>query len=557
MPTPPSAGTPEQSDWDHEIRVADDAYYSDNFVQAEKHYRKSLELAERLQLGDVQRATSLASVAQALRYQKKFTDAEPLFREALAIRERVLPPNHPRTALTLEGLGACLYGQNRLDEAEGYLLRAVAIRDQLSGNDDSSCQHGKALQLLGRTYNAQGKQDKALSMYVRAFSIWLAANEKCTVIVPVMNDMAALYWSQKKLDKAEEMYRTTIPLLQKELGQEQPELVAKQRVQLARTYLAEDKFAEAEPELRKAIPVFEQAGPQGQSELLHVLNMYRMVLEKLKRPTDVERVQSQIDAINGLRTTSADPLVRWQGLMQLSFRAKSQEQQLELVKQALIEAEKLPPGKELVDTLSRLASYSVPTDQNTAEAYSRRALEVSEIAFGKESKEAADAMDQLAFLYENQGRFAEAEPLRKSCAAILEKTGPEIFFSTSLNKLGNLYLRQKKFAEAEPQYLRALQFDETHKDKTGFNISYDAEWLGRLYMDWGKYEESVPYFERALQLDAKQQGAADPSLLGKVQTLIGLMRKLNRPVEAAQYEARQREIVKHQMAINSTMPQSK
>lgn len=552
MATPRPAGMPEESDWDHEIAVADDAYNNDHFVEAEKHYRKSLEVAERLHLSDVQRATSLASVAQALRYQKKFTEAEPLFREALGIRERVLPPNHPRTALTLEGLGACLLGQNRLDEAEGYLLRAVAIRDQLTGDDGSSCQHGKVLHLLGRTYYSQGKQDKALSMYVRAFSIWLAANEKCTVIVPVMNDMAALYWSQGKLDKAEEMYRTTIPMLQKELGDEQPELVAKQRVQLARTYLAENKLAEAEPELRKAIPVLEQPGRSEQSELVSLLNIYHGLLEKLNRAADAQRVQAQIDAINGLRAESAEPLTRWRGLIALSFRASSEEQRMDLLKQALVEAEKLTPGKELADTLSRLGTHSMPTDQNAAEAYIRRAVEVSEIAFGKESKEAADAMDQLAFLYESQGRFPEAEPLRKSCAAILEKTGPEIFFANSLSKLGDMYLRQKKFAEAEPQFLRALQVDETRKDKSDFNISYDAERLGRLYLDWGNYQESALYYERALQLDAKQYGAADSRLLNNVQILIGLLRKLNRPVEAAQYEARQKEILNHRIAINST-----
>ena len=80
--------------------------------------------------------------------------------EALAIREKVLPPNHPRTALTLEGLGACLYAQNRMDEAEGYFLRALAIRDRLTGDDDYSCPHGDVLERLGRLYFRQGKQEK-------------------------------------------------------------------------------------------------------------------------------------------------------------------------------------------------------------------------------------------------------------------------------------------------------------------------------------------------------------------------------------------------------------
>ena len=372
-----------------------------------------------------------------------------------------------------------------------------------------------------------------------------------------MNDMATLYWAQGKLDKAEEMYRTTIPMLQKELGDEQPELVAKQRLQLARTYLAEDKFAEAEDELRRAIPVLEQAGQPGQSELLSVLNMYRMVLEELKRPAEIQRVQTQIDSINRLRSASVEPLVRWQALMALSFRANSEEQRLDLLNQALVEAEKLPLGKELADTLSRLGTHSMPTDENVAEGYFRRAPEVSEIAFGKESKETADKMENLAFLYEGQGKFSGAEPLRKSCVAILEKTGPENVFANSLSKLGDMYLRQKKFTEAEPQYLRALQVDETGTDKSDFNISYDAERLGRLYLDWGNYQESALYYERALQLDSKQYGAVDGRLLNNVQILTDLMRKLNQPGEVAQYETRHKEIINHQIAIHSKGSQSK
>lgn len=127
-----SAALPEEFDWDHEIAVGDDAYNDGNFVEAEQHYRESLAIAERLHLSEAQRATSLASVAQSMRYEKKFKEAEPFFREALTIREKVLPANHPRMASTLEGLGASVFAQDRLNEAEGYFLRALAIRDRLT-----------------------------------------------------------------------------------------------------------------------------------------------------------------------------------------------------------------------------------------------------------------------------------------------------------------------------------------------------------------------------------------------------------------------------------------
>ena len=158
---PKEIPAPEEFDWDHEISVGDEAYKTGQYAEAEQHYRKSLEVVERLHMSEVERATSLASVAQSLRYQKKYSEAEPLFREALAIREKVLPPHHPRTAWTLEGLGVTLAELKRPDEAEKYYLQALAIWDRAT--EDDSCHHGKVLDALGRLYYGQSKYDKGRS----------------------------------------------------------------------------------------------------------------------------------------------------------------------------------------------------------------------------------------------------------------------------------------------------------------------------------------------------------------------------------------------------------
>jgi hypothetical protein len=76
VPLPPQVTVPEQSDWDHEIAIADDTCNAGNFAEAEPHYRKSLEVVEHLHLGDVRRATRLASIALALGYQKN-GEADP------------------------------------------------------------------------------------------------------------------------------------------------------------------------------------------------------------------------------------------------------------------------------------------------------------------------------------------------------------------------------------------------------------------------------------------------------------------------------------------------
>jgi serine/threonine-protein kinase len=64
-------------------------------------------------------------------------DAEPLLREALAVRERTLPPEHPEVALSRLELGRCLValgereqGEDLLREAHRALVAAVGAEDR-------------------------------------------------------------------------------------------------------------------------------------------------------------------------------------------------------------------------------------------------------------------------------------------------------------------------------------------------------------------------------------------------------------------------------------------
>ena len=70
----------------------------------------------------------------------------------------------------------------------------------------------------------------------------------------------------------------------------------------------------------------------------------------------------------------------------------------------------------------------------------------------------ATSLNNLAGLYQAQGKYAEAEPLYQRALAIREKAlGPEHpDVANSLNNLAVLYRAQGKYAEAEPLYQRAL-----------------------------------------------------------------------------------------------------
>ena len=67
--------------------------------------------------------------------QGKYDEAEPLYREALAIDKKIYGDDHPEVATDLNNLASLLIKQLRLDEAEKPCFDALKIRQVKLGED--------------------------------------------------------------------------------------------------------------------------------------------------------------------------------------------------------------------------------------------------------------------------------------------------------------------------------------------------------------------------------------------------------------------------------------
>jgi tetratricopeptide (TPR) repeat protein len=87
---------------------------------------------------------------------------------------------------------------------------------------------------------------------------------------------------------------------------------------------------------------------------------------------------------------------------------------------------------------------------------------IREKAVGPNHPDVALALHNLAWVYEAQGRYADAEPLLRRSLAIMEKAvgrdHPTV--AIQVNSLASLYLTQGRYSEAEPLYERALAIRE-------------------------------------------------------------------------------------------------
>ena len=88
-------------------------------VEAEPLYRETLQLREKV-LGKEHpdTLTSMNNLAGLLESQGKYNAAELLYRETLQLREKVLGKEHPDTLQSINNLAVCLESQGKYDAAE-------------------------------------------------------------------------------------------------------------------------------------------------------------------------------------------------------------------------------------------------------------------------------------------------------------------------------------------------------------------------------------------------------------------------------------------------------
>ena len=200
---------------------------------AEPLYKRALARHEKFRGPDHEdTATSLNNLAELYNTQGKYDLAEPFYRRAWAIREPLYKgavadtedefffrPDHASTATALNNLAELYNTQGEYDLAEPFYKRALAIYEKVFGPDhedtDADCitlawfhdtppGTATALTNLASLCQTQEKYDLAEPLYKRALAIRqevLGPDHEDTATA--LNNLAELYKIQGKYDLAE------------------------------------------------------------------------------------------------------------------------------------------------------------------------------------------------------------------------------------------------------------------------------------------------------------------------------------------------------------------
>jgi tetratricopeptide (TPR) repeat protein len=153
--------------------------------------------------------------------------------------------------------------------------------------------------------------------------------------------------------------------------------------------------------------------------------------------------------------------------------------------------------------------YQARKDYTKADRLYQRSIAAEEKARGAESTSVAQLLGNRAGCLEAQGRYEEAEPLRKRQVAILDVPAAKDRVKAAAaahRELGRLYRKWGRDAQAEPHLVRAVDLyrSPTRRDEPAA-AGYLTD-LGRLYLDLKKPDKAESPLREALTIREKTAG---------------------------------------------------
>jgi tetratricopeptide (TPR) repeat protein len=368
-------------------------------------------------------------------------------------------------------------------ETDIYDLHPL-IRDYLGEQFKKHSQHSEIKQAFcDLSVRVAGLVEQSTSLaefnliepHLKKMIDWCEGNEDLQFAFS-LNQLAELYRKQGKYKEAEPLYRRSLFIVEKQLGEDHPD-VAVRLNNLAVLYQNQGKYNEAEPLYLRSLSIVEKQLGEEHPDVATSLNNLAFLYHNQGKYNEAESLY----------------------LRSLSIR----EKQL---------GENHPDVATSLNNLAEL--YSNQGKYDEAEPLHRRSLSIVEKQLGENHPDVANSLNNLAVLYQNQGKYNEAEPLLLRSLSILEKqlgeNHPNV--ATSLNNLAGLYKSQGKYNEAESLYRRSLSIWEKQLGENHPLVATSLNNLAELYYHQGKYNEAEPLYRRSLSIGENQLGENHPNV---------------------------------------------
>jgi len=196
--------------WQDHQKSGKSAFTQGNYAEAERSWSLALSDAENFGENDPRLVRSLLDLATLYQAQSKYSEAEPLFKRALAITETVAGHDNPRVAVILNNLGAVYHAQRQHWDAEAAYRRALAISINTYGPFHLSV--ATAFNNLAELCREQGRYLQAEPMYRYVLAVHEFLDPTSISVAAVLNNLVFLLCARGRYYEAKELLQRALTL---------------------------------------------------------------------------------------------------------------------------------------------------------------------------------------------------------------------------------------------------------------------------------------------------------------------------------------------------------
>ncbi|MBL7723271.1 MAG: CHAT domain-containing protein [Chitinophagaceae bacterium] len=411
----------------------------------------------------------------------QFSEAESLFLEAKAIREKTLSNRHPDYALTCELLGRLYFRTNRFDKAEETYLEVKKIREENPGKQ--STEYARICQSLGVLYATQRQFDKAEPYFSEENRIQGIINKKSLAYLYSSFNLGNYYLDVLKYEKAESFFLET-----KELTEE--------------LYTTSH-------------PIYATACSN-----LGIVYYHLGQFEKSEQLT----IESKELRATHLGKHNADYASSCNNLADLYVEMGQYRKAETLFLESIEIREKVLTRKhkdyaQSCNNLWRLYFYT--GEFKKAEQYLFEAIQIREQVLSKEDPDYAKSFHNLANFYAHLGQYSKAEEFCLKAKAIreitLKKDHP--MYAHTCSNLGSIYKMQSQYTKAEPLFWEAKKILEKNPGKEHPEYALICGNLGQLYLEIQQFDKAESFLKESLSILERGAGKNHPEYITSLNNL--------------------------------------
>ncbi|PYR72203.1 MAG: hypothetical protein DMF86_24290, partial [Acidobacteria bacterium] len=530
-------GVEDQAVADELIRLARLATGRRRFDEAAPLLTRALAIRQQHPAAPGPIVDALDDYADLLAVQRRFQEAEVVYRRALKMAEEQLGPDDPALASSLTGLAATLRDTDRPRDAEPLYRRALDLGTRLLGGDDPIAtpileELATALERQGRSEEAAAARARAAAITARVLGSGLSASARQKRWEKLVAESMSLF-GQAEYGALVRSGRTALESAEALFGPRDYRVSVFLVLLGAQTGGGEADYGRAEALFRRAVRIAERAvGTEdaGLAEaLLNFAGLYRAELKEREAEAALLRAVGIHERIMGLQT-SEDPLmhsprIQLAALYQQQGRFDEAEA---LLQRALAAIEKGtgPTAPRNFATSQLLMALVYLREQQgryaDAEPLIRRAVDLASstwgLGWGKVKNAAiASFLSDLAFVYIQQGRYADAERTDLRIIELRRKAGGRGGDLYARAALADVYERQGQHAKAEVTMQDVLRRAE--QLRLPWHMRNAAMTLSYIQFEQRKYAEAESLIRQELKIEQDAM-AADSPIIGA--TLFGL-----------------------------------